>query len=329
MARGLWHDITKNVFLVPRASSIFNFSLSSNPNPFLRFPKELTVEFNPLFNNHIEYPPLTSWELPNFNYKDKLLHYFTQIGLDKFYNRYASCGTTQYIRCKSCGNHHAIKIRCGLRICAECADFRFKKLLKQYGQVLVSGFRYRPKFLTLTLRNTNILSTEIFRWISHAFLLLRRRLKTIRGGIRTIELTKRGNGWHVHLHTIIDMPYTSQKLISKVWKEITGCPVVDIRRADNKAIMELIGYSSKFPQLEFIRDYVSFLKSAYNVRLVQPFGFCLNKFKKITYSLVCKICQSTSWELDLAYNPNENASLPPPIIEPKQITCVEVTSCGL
>jgi|HubBroStandDraft_1064217.scaffolds.fasta_scaffold12753_2 hypothetical protein len=78
---------------------------------------------------------------------------------------------------------------------------------------IVERFKW-PLFVTLTMKNVDDLSSGGVRQLRRAFGKLRHRKlwsKSVRGGVATVEVTNIGNGWHPHLHTVIDCHWLAWK----------------------------------------------------------------------------------------------------------------------
>ena len=71
-----------------------------------------------------------------------------------------------------------------------------------------------PLFITLTIPNTHDLDVGGLRHLRRAFGKLRHTklwYRRVRGGVAGIEITNQGNGWHPHLHAVIDCKWLAWK----------------------------------------------------------------------------------------------------------------------
>lgn len=109
----------------------------------------------------------------------------------------------------------------------------------------------RPKFLTLTLKQSNDeLSVSVHR-IKEAFRRLRSNRvwkELVAGGFWILEIKRNSESaaWNVHLHAIVDAAYLPQEWLSKQWLRYTGDSyVVDIRRAKPSITRYLSKYVTK------------------------------------------------------------------------------------
>lgn len=119
------------------------------------------------------------------------------------------------------------------------------------------------------------------------------------GGVYGIDIKQQEDGtYNVHIHAICDMPYIPQAALSSVWEDLTGAPVVDVRRIDvrgefdaESALSEVIGYVTKPPEFESIEDQVEYLTALKGSRLVQPFGSMHGNTPPVTGVLCCSACE--------------------------------------
>jgi hypothetical protein len=119
------------------------------------------------------------------------------------------------------------------------------------------------------------------------------------GGVYGIDIKQQDGGmYNVHIHVICDMPYVPQAAISSVWADLTGDPVIDVRRIDERgdfdsetALSEVIGYVTKPPEFESIEDQVEYLTALKGSRLVQPFGSMHGNTPPVSGVLCCSACE--------------------------------------
>ena len=140
-----------------------------------------------------------------------------------------------------------VPLRCKCWTCPECAPLRKRRL---YAQAL-SG---KPiTFMTLTLRFTKNITPDLAaQQISHAFTCLVKRLRRFDPAtdfqyLAVYEATKQG--WP-HLHILTRTPWIPKGWLSRQWADLTGSPVVDIRRISDpvKAAAYVAKYIGKAPQ---------------------------------------------------------------------------------
>ena len=126
----------------------------------------------------------------------------------------------------------------------------------------------------------------------------------VRGGIYGVDIVAKpapdGGGYNVHLHSIVDMAYVPQAALSAVWEDLTGAPVVDVRRIYDRnekgpktALMETIGYAMKEPEFEDVSDEVNYLEAMEGRALVHPFGELHGNVPQNVTALICSDCEET------------------------------------
>ena len=146
----------------------------------------------------------------------------------------------------------------------------------------------------------------------------------VKGGVYGIDIKQQEEErYHVHLHTLIDSAYLPQAAISSVWEDITGAPVVDLRRADLGALNDVVGYVTKPPEFESIEAEIEYLTTLKGTRLLQPFGSLHGQTTASAALLRCADCDiaPTEWDylglVDHAYdntstNWDTDGDRPPP-----------------
>lgn len=192
-------------------------------------------------------------------------------------------------------------------LCEGCAKRRGMRLAMKYaekaGTVLSERPTLIPAHVTLTITNTET-AAEGVATIKRAFAAMmaaRRKALSgsyrhqaiewnkVDGGIRGIEATNKGNGWHVHLHVFCLLTdYIDPFHLSAEWErfnEGTGSivHVERIRAKDTQntgkgesdpvvsALLEVIKYPTKFDDLEHPQRWE--LHQAFKrTRLTDPFG---------------------------------------------------------
>lgn len=137
----------------------------------------------------------------------------------------------------------------------------------------------RPKFLTLTLRQTDEpLAFSVHR-IKEAFRRMRsnRAWKVlVRGGFWVIEIKRNEQAslWNVHIHAIIDAAYVPQDWLSTTWQRYTGDSyIVDIRRATPSKTRYMTKYVTKGDDLDVEGELLwQFYECQHRMRDCSTFG---------------------------------------------------------
>lgn len=179
-------------------------------------------------------------------------------------------------------------------ICPLCAIRRGAKALGAYlarWQVIQAEHPdLRPYLLTLTVKNGDDLE-ERQKHLTHSLkrLMHHRRdfnagtrgapwteLCKAQGGVYTLELTNKGNGWHPHAHMIVlASSEPCQEALSAEWHRITGDSfIVDCRPITGdptEGFMEVFKYAVKFSDLS-LEDNWQAAQVLKGKRLLNSFG---------------------------------------------------------
>lgn len=119
------------------------------------------------------------------------------------------------------------------------------------------------------------------------------------GGLYAFDIVKKGDGtYNVHLHTVANIPYLPQRALSSVWEDLTGAPVVDVRRVhdDGGGLAEVIGYAVKPPQFDDVEEEVGMVTELKGSCMVQCFGSLYGETPSIAPCPKCPKCGTRpSW----------------------------------
>jgi hypothetical protein len=167
-------------------------------------------------------------------------------------DRFANCGAASWLFHHP-GPPEKWKIgtsKCRNRWCEACAREKRHLICRNLRTYAASK---ALRLLTLTLAGSdNSLDVQIERlYAGWKDLRASNELNgLIRGGVAFLEITrgKLGDHWHPHLHIIYEGKYLPQKVVSKLWKKITGDSwIVDLRFIGNaeSAASYVAKYASK------------------------------------------------------------------------------------
>lgn len=216
-------------------------------------------------------------------------------------DRLRRCGIPTSLTCMDCGHVHESLTRCKNKWCPACQRY-LSAIRAEKIRFAVSGMSW-PLFLTLTQGNTTTIDEEDVRGIRRAFGKLRNRKfwKTkVRGGVAAFEVTNIGNGWHLHLHAVIDCDWLSilsspprrwHTKAEKEWKVLVAkselqemwrqClkqgadPIVHVKRVDHGIVAEVVKYTIKGEDLLTMQDEIGPLIDAMDgTRMMTTFGNC-------------------------------------------------------
>ena len=113
----------------------------------------------------------------------------------------------------------------------------------------------------------------------------------VKGGLYGIDIKQQeSDRYHVHLHTLMDAAYIPQAALSSVWEDLTGAPVVDVRRGDQEALRDVVGYVCKPPEFESVEAQIDYLTTLKGRQLLQPFGSLYGNTPEKAGLLRCANC---------------------------------------
>lgn len=167
---------------------------------------------------------------------------------------------------------------CRGRVCPRCSQAKMAKVQKRITAVVDA--MDSPRFLTLTLRSQPVpLDQQVSRLIE-SFRQLRRRKawkRHVAGGIFAIEITWSAEGWHPHLHALIDGKFFPHALVKSEWLHVTGdSTIVDIRPvlSRKKAVSYVTKYAAKGTDTRQIprNRLAEYALAMHGVRMTQTFG---------------------------------------------------------
>jgi hypothetical protein len=122
------------------------------------------------------------------------------------------CGNEIQLQCIGCGAKRMGFQRCKRKWCPYCAKVLAAKRSGEL-ELITRHFQW-PLFVTLTMRNQSDLSSDAVRTLRRAFGKLRHKKlwsQHVAAGIACIEVTNIGNGWHPHLHAVLDCQFLAHK----------------------------------------------------------------------------------------------------------------------
>jgi hypothetical protein len=207
------------------------------------------------------------------------------------------CGNPLSLTCTHCGNRHMTEERCKKRWCPMCAP-RISAERLSLLRYAIKKMKW-PLAVMLSVRNTAS-ARGCFAKLRKSFYKFRKTRfwkENVSGGIVALELTNTGQGWHPHIHCIVDCEWLSltvpkprrterkhqvkakckaaQQELSERWatciKQDTA--VVWANRKTGKHLEEAVKYAIKpgtlIESLDAIGDAIRAMKGT---RLVGTFG---------------------------------------------------------
>jgi len=202
--------------------------------------------------------------------------------------------------CEHCGLTLQVPVYCKNRFCPVCGNHR-SRVIRHKIDVLIHTIQLRKfdsfKFLTLTIKNQPDIQNMTDELIT-AFRRLRQRAlwkKYVRGGCSVIEAKPGEDGWHVHLHIILESGYFPVKDLTTLWKQVSTGQGVFIKKIHGS---QVIGYITKYLTQEKAteKEQKKMSQCLIGRRLFQPFGSWFAIVKAIPrLKFPCPACNKNHW----------------------------------
>lgn len=201
-------------------------------------------------------------------------------------SRMAGCGTAAaFFVDPDTGKVRPWISRCHHRLCPFCARARSAKVAAQIQNLLIG--MAKPSHLVLTLKSSDEPLEVQLRRLGHSFGRLRRTKlwrSSVVGGVAVKEMTWNADTgqWHPHIHAVLDAKYMPQKVLRRLWHEITGdAEVVWISAVTDRpnVARELAKYIGKPQHLAALdaNQIRSYATAIHLCRLVATFGNCYGR----------------------------------------------------
>ncbi len=208
------------------------------------------------------------------------------------------CGEIMKMICTCCGNEKETPLRCKRRYCPACQPKLAAEKVQKWKSA-IAGIQW-PLFVTLTMGNSE--DPDSIHFIKKRWSAFRRRklIQTkVKGGVATFEITNKGQGWHPHIHAIMDCRWLSleipeplrrdppevikekcslaQRELSALWAKQIDQPIsiVHVRRVydPGKIALEVLKYALKGNELlECAEPIAPLLRSIKGTRLLAGWG---------------------------------------------------------
>lgn len=240
-------------------------------------------------------------------------------GADDLADKLRKCGEKIDLVCIGCGDCKTAKTRCDRKWCPSCAPKLASATVAKYRK-LVEEMDW-PLFVTFTVKNYDEPDVRPLRRAWGKLRRLRWFKRCAIGGIAAFECTAKNEGYHWHIHALIDCHWLAvtalppartaskaewikrgkiaAKEVGEQWSLCTTRPSsVHVRRVwkrdggdVTKACMEVMKYAVTAESLLTMREPVApMLRLLSGTRLVTSFGTCFGKAPKAPKRppLVCK-----------------------------------------
>lgn len=179
--------------------------------------------------------------------------------------------------CNDCNTVRKFPNRCDLFYCPECQPGLAHDRRRQV-EWWTRTIR-QPKHVVLTVRNIHDLTRGHLDQLGKWFTALRRRkfCSNWTGGFYSIEVTNENNGWHLHIHALVEAKWIDAAGLALQWDSITNgmgriVKVRDCREAEY--LQEVTKYAVKGSQLaQWSPDQISaFIRAFDGKRTFGVFG---------------------------------------------------------
>lgn len=249
-----------------------------------------------------------------------LMHRLEREGAYDLVAKLDTCGQDMWMTCTGCGGQHKTLTSCKRKWCPACQ----RAIATKRADRMRSGVKRLkwPLFVTLTMANSY--NAESVRTLRRSFGKLRNRKlwkDSVLGGVAAVEVTNKGQGWHPHLHALVDCEWLAihtpapqkgddhqtverkceyaQRELSATWADILGqqLAVVWVTRAHGLGVVkEVLKYSVKGSDLLASPDQIApMLRVLEMTRLVTTFGHLYGTAKELdaenkTEGCACEEC---------------------------------------
>ncbi len=213
------------------------------------------------------------------------------------YKPFVVGGRVRY--CKSCNHMQHTSIT----RCMKCGD-RLKL-------IQLRGFK-KPRLLTLNVPNFETIDAKTIRWLKSCFTKLRHRKykphdkydhrsygDLLNSGLGSLDVTNKGKGWNIHLHSLFDGSFIPFKKINPVWESITGTGKTTHLRGCTKkgGLGEVVSYLSKEPEIDNPVHLIRYQEALYRVRMTFTFGELYTR-PRVLFLPPCGKCGSQSFSYE-------------------------------
>lgn len=206
---------------------------------------------------------------------------FTDRNHERIAQQLRDCQETEVLACcSSCGKSWYILNKCRLRVCPLCS-YQVSQERAAYLEAMTMHMEH-PKMITLTQPLWTEDPHDGIKHLRKSFNKLRRArlFKPVRGGAYTIEVKQKANGWHIHMHCLLDAPFIPYQKLFTAWKKIIGAnaPQIDIQAATSaRARKYICKYTSKGADFDTNVGYiVNWYEATKGERLFTTFGTWYN-----------------------------------------------------
>jgi len=191
------------------------------------------------------------------------------------------CGESELlVFCSSCSHRWYVTNHCRRRICPLC-DYHLSIARAKWVLAMCREMSH-PKLVTLTMPRWRSDPGDGITHLRRAFARLRRHTlwRRVRGGCYQIELIRKTDGWHIHLHALCEAQYIPRQRLYTAWRTILALHYVstDVRAATTRSQQRYAcKYVSKAAKLDDNPDdIIAWYDATRGKRLWATFGTWYN-----------------------------------------------------
>jgi hypothetical protein len=226
--------------------------------------------------------PAINSRAKHFQRKRRIAQAFQDAGMPEMAQHLRDCQEiSRQCICTHCAKTFYIPDRCRQRTCPLCS-FKESRTRGNWIIRMCKGMAY-PKMLTLTFERWRKVPGDGIDFIRDAWNLLRADpiFSKVKGGVYQIELKPKPDGWHIHMHVILDCPFLPYQQIFSAWRRLVGQDYanIDIRAAKTEVEQIYVAkYAAKAADYEGeMSDVVAWYLATKGKRLFGSFGSWYNK----------------------------------------------------
>jgi len=212
-------------------------------------------------------------------WRDTLVARVREVGRGHLVEHLDLCHRETSVRvCCGCNGTRIFWNRCELKFCPICAE----RLARERRETVEAWTRQirQPKHVVLTVRNSTDISTAYLKRFKLNFARLRRTkfCSNWLGGFYSIECTwTKNDGFHVHLHALVNARWIDAVELSKTWGRLVGqdFAIVKVKDARSKSyLQEVAKYVVKGSELaQWDGNHIAdFIEAIDGVRMFGVFG---------------------------------------------------------
>lgn len=183
--------------------------------------------------------------------------------------------------CEGCKSHWYVPIHCHSRLCPVCNATKSRK--NAMLALTLFGRAQSPRWCTLTMKRVQDLHEGVQR-VRHALRNLRhspRFRNVIAGGFYQIEIKPKPDGWHVHVHCLLDSKYLVWRQLMAAWCRGIRQPwaSIDIQRVTGRQVVAYVTkYVTKPADIIDMAPHQlrQFVAATHRLRLCATFGTWYN-----------------------------------------------------